>query len=275
MLKFKNVTFKYPNSEENVLENISFDIEQGEWLTIIGSNGSGKSTITKLITANHVVDSGEIYLYEKEYKIENLDLIRENIAIVFQNPDNQFVGSSVEEDVAFGLENKNIPSQDMEEIIVDVLSKVDMLEYREAEPRDLSGGQKQRVAIASALALKPKLLILDEATSMLDPKARKEILDYIKKINLEKKISILSITHDAEELAYSDNVLFLEKGRVLKKISSESILAEEKLIENASLELPFLEKLKLAYNKKNIETFSVKENMEEVIEKICKLILKK
>lgn len=276
MLRFENVTFKYPNSKVNILEDISFNLERGEWLTIIGKNGSGKSTLTKLISANQVADSGKIYLFDKIYSIENLDTIRESIAMVFQNPDNQFVGSSVEEDVAFGLENKNVPSHQMEDIIVDVLTKVDMLEYRKFEPRDLSGGQKQRVAIASALAMKPKLLILDEATSMLDPKARKEILEYIKKINLEEKISVISITHDAEELIYSDNVLFVKDGKILKKISSDKILEEEKLIEDSSLELPFLDSLKLEFNKKlGRDIFSMGENMEEVIEKLCKSVLKK
>ncbi|MDO4814372.1 MAG: energy-coupling factor transporter ATPase [Gemella sp.] len=276
MLRFENVTFKYSNSNENVLENISFELTEGEWLTIIGANGSGKSTITKLISASHIVNSGKIYLYGKPYEIENLELIRDSISIVFQNPDNQFVGSSVEEDVAFGLENKNIPAQDMENIIVDVLSKVDMLEYRKVEPRDLSGGQKQRVAIASALALKPKLLILDEATSMLDPKARKEILDYIKKINQEEKMSIISITHDAEELSYSDNVMFVKNGEILKKVSSDKILDEEELLNDASLELPFLDNLKLEFNRKlNKDIFSTKDTMEEVIDKLCKSVLKK
>ncbi|MBF0746404.1 energy-coupling factor transporter ATPase [Gemella sp. 19428wG2_WT2a] len=276
MLRFENVTFKYSNSKENTLENISFTLESGEWLTIIGSNGSGKSTITKLISANLLVDSGKIFLYDKAYEVENLNLIRDNVAIVFQNPDNQFVGASVEEDVAFGLENKKIPSQDMEEIIVDSLSKVDMLEYRKAEPRNLSGGQKQRVAIASALAMKPKLLILDEATSMLDPKSRKEILNYIKKINVEEKISVISITHDAEELAYSNNVLFIDKGKIFKKISADSMLENGKLLSDSCLELPFLDKLKVELNKKlNNDIFSINDDMEEVIDKLCKLVLKK
>lgn len=276
MLRFNNVSFKYPEMSINTLENINFELEKGEWLTIIGDNGSGKSTLTKLISGIYEKSEGEIFIDDKEYSLENINYIRKKIAIVFQNPENQFVASTVEEDVAFGLENRNVATEDMEDIIVDVLTKVDMLEFRKKEPRELSGGQKQRVAIAAALALKPEILILDEATSMLDPKAREEILTYIKKINLENKLSIISITHDAEELAYSDNVIVVESGRISNKIAIEDIYKEEYLKKFTAIDLPLIEKLKSFINKKVGENiFLPNDTEDEVISKLCKLILEK
>ena len=182
MIKFENVFFKYSNSTKNVLENINLNIRKGSWTSILGENGSGKSTLMKLLYGQHKPTDGKILVNGNEYTEEVYDEIRNGIAVVFQNPDNQFVGATVEEDIAFGLENRNIPSELMDSIIEKSLEAVDMLEYRKYEPVSLSGGQKQRVAIASALALNPQILILDEATSMLDPKARKSILQYIKKL---------------------------------------------------------------------------------------------
>lgn len=276
MLRFNNVFFKYYNSNDYILKNINFQVEEGEWLTIVGNNGSGKSTITKLICAQYEQQSGEIFLYNKIYNLKNLDFIRDNIAVVFQNPDNQFVGSTVEEDIAFGLENKNISQEKMDDIITNALKTVDMTEYRFKEPRELSGGQKQRVAIASALALNPKILILDEATSMLDPLSKKNILDYIKKINKESNTTIISITHDVEELKYSDKILLLQNGEIITQSSVENIFYNIDFLEKYNLEVPFIYKLKNNLNNYfNYEVFKDEDNTEKVVEKICKLILKK
>lgn len=276
MLKFNNVTFKYPNSKDVVLDNISFEVEKSEWLTILGNNGSGKSTITKLICGQYNEFEGEIIFKDLYCNKDNYEKILENVSIVFQNPDNQFVGVTVEEDIAFGLENRNIPSKDMDTIIEEMLDIVDMKKYRKSEPKELSGGQKQRVAIASALAVSPKLLILDEATSMLDPLAREQILNYIKYINKEHNITVISITHDVEELKYSDNILLIDSGKIVKKSSSRELYENNSILEEFDLEIPFIDKLKYDFNKSiGKELFNYNEDMEGVVEKICKLILKK
>lgn len=276
MLKFDNVTFKYPNSTDVVLDNISFEVKKSEWLTILGNNGSGKSTITKLICGQYNEFEGNIIFKDLSYNKDNHEKILENISIVFQNPDNQFVGVTVEEDIAFGLENKNISIGDMADIIEKMLDIVDMKRYRKSEPRELSGGQKQRVAIASALAVSPKILILDEATSMLDPLAKKQILNYIKYINREHNITIISITHDVEELKYSDNILLIDSGKIVKKSTSKELYKNNYILENYNLEIPFIDKIKYDINKLlNNEIFNYDDDMEGVVSKICKLILKK
>lgn len=276
MLEFRDVFFKYDNTEDYILKNINFKINSGKWLTILGNNGSGKTTLLKLIYGQLRQNSGSIYFNDKEVSDDNFSDIINNLAVVFQNPDSQFVGNTVEEDIAFGLENRNIPQDEMEEIITEMLTIVDMSDLRKKEPKDLSGGQKQRVAIASALALNPKLLILDEATSMLDPKARKVLLDYIKKVQLEKKFTVISITHNVEELKYSDNIILLDKGEIIVNDESSNIYNLTELLAQYNIEIPFLERLKIDINKnfkKNI--FSEKDNKEDMVEKLCKLISKK
>ena len=275
MIKFKDVFFSYENNTEETLKNINLNIEQGKWTTIIGKNGSGKSTLMKLIYGSIKASSGAIYLNDKKYSEELLEEIYKNIAVVFQNPDNQFVGSTVEEDIAFGLENKNTPRKEMEKIITEVLEKVDMSAYRRSEPASLSGGQKQRVAIASSLALNPKILILDEATTMLDPEARLTILNYIKKINKEQNLTIISISHDVEETIYADEIIILDEGKIVFKGDYKQLYENNKVLEQYFLERPFLEKIKSDLNiELGEEIFAVDDNEEEVINKLCKLILK-
>lgn len=276
MIEFNNVFFGYPNSDKDVLKNISLKIKKGSWITVLGNNGSGKSTLMKLICGQYIQKGGNIYLEEEEYSEKILNKIRDKIAIVFQNPDNQFVGSTVEEDIAFGLENKNITWEDMDRIITDVLNIVDMQDYRKKEPRQLSGGQKQRVAIAANLALNPKLLILDEATSMLDPVSRKKILGYIKKIHEEQNLTILSITHDMEELIYSDEVIIFDDGELVYKGEYEELIKDTSILARYSLEVPFREKIKKELNDfiKN-SYFNINDSEKEVVEKICKLVLEK
>ena len=273
MIKFENVFFKYSNSTKNVLENINLNIKKGSWTSILGENGSGKSTLMKLLYGQHKPTDGKILVNGNEYTEEVYDEIRNGIAVVFQNPDNQFVVATVEEDIAFGLENRNIPSELMDSIIEKSLEAVDMLEYRKYEPVSLSGGQKQRVAIASALALNPQILILDEATSMLDPKARKSILQYIKKINKENEITIISITHDAEESIYSDYIEIMNKGKIVFTGNYNMLYAEPDILDKFNLETPFLERVKNDLNDQlGSKIFNITEDEGSVVEKICKLI---
>ncbi|MGX7112610.1 energy-coupling factor transporter ATPase [Gemella cuniculi] len=273
MIKFENVFFKYSNSNENVLEDINLEIKKGTWVSILGKNGSGKSTLMKLLYGQNLATDGEIFLENRIYSKEIYSNIRNKVAVVFQNPDNQFVGATVEEDIAFGLENKNISPDKMDEIIDEVLSIVDMPEYRKYEPSALSGGQKQRVAIAASLALKPEILILDEATSMLDPNAKKNILEYIKKINKTQNITIISITHDGEESVYSDSIVVLEKGKIAYQGSYEELYTNFGILEEYFLEIPFLEKIKRDLNKHlKKEVFLINENEEDVVDKLCELV---
>lgn len=276
MIEFNNVFFGYPNSDKDVLKNISLKIKKGSWTTVLGNNGSGKSTLMKLICGQYIQKSGSIYLENEEYSEKILNKIRDKIAIVFQNPDNQFVGSTVEEDIAFGLENKGISWEEMDKTITDVLNIVDMNDYRKKEPRQLSGGQKQRVAIAANLALNPKVLILDEATSMLDPVSRKKILSYIKKIHEEQNLTILAITHDMEELIYSDEVIIFNNGELVYKGEYEDLVKDVNILSRYSLEVPFREKIKKELND-FIENsyFNINDDEKGVIEKLCKLVLKK
>ena len=273
MIKFEDVFFQYSSSKKTVLSNINLEIKEGRWLSVLGENGSGKSTLMKLIYGQNLATSGKILFNDKEYSKEIYDDIKNKIAIVFQNPDNQFVGSTVEEDIAFGLENRNVPREKMDEIISRVLEIVDMTDYRKYEPTSLSGGQKQRVAIASSLALNPEILILDEATSMLDPKAKKSILEYIKKINKEKGITIISITHDAEESIYSDDIVILEDGEIVYKGDYTSLYSDTIILEKYSLEVPFIERIKRDLNNYlNQEIFEIEEDEGSVVKKICKLV---
>ena len=251
MIKFENVFFKYSNSTKNVLENINLNIKKGSWTSILGENGSGKSTLMKLLYGQHKPTDGKILVNDNEYTEEVYD----------------------EEDIAFGLENRNIPSELMDSIIEKSLEAVDMLEYRKYEPVSLSGGQKQRVAIASALALNPQILILDEATSMLDPKARKSILQYIKKINKENQITIISITHDAEESIYSDYIEIMNKGKIVFTGNYNMLYAEPDILDKFNLETPFLERVKNELNDQlGSKIFNITEDEGSVVEKICKLI---
>lgn len=232
----QNLIFNYSDKDE-VIKDISFSIEKGEWVSIIGHNGSGKSTLSKLIMGLLEPTKGKIFIDSKEVNEENLYEIRKKIGIVFQNPDNQFVGSNVEDDVAFGMENLSIPRDEMLRRIEYYLSKVNMLDYRLKEPSNLSGGQKQRVAIAGILAMSTDIIIFDEATSMLDPEGKHEIISLLKELHNEG-ITIITITHDMEEALYSNKIIVMKEGQILKSDITENVMKDEKVLLDAHLELP-------------------------------------
>ena len=218
MIKFEDVFFQYSSSKKTALSNINLEIKEGHWLSVLGKNGSGKSTLMKLIYGQNLATSGKVLFNNKEYSKEIYDDIKNKIAIVFQNPDNQFVGSTVEEDIAFGLENRNVPQEKMDEIIDRVLEIVDMTDYRKYEPSSLSGGQKQRVAIASALLSNKKILIFDEPTSGLDYVNMIELSHLIEQI-AKNDVVIFIITHDYEFLCQvSDEVLYFDKQGIKERI---------------------------------------------------------
>lgn len=224
IITLNNISYKYTDEENQyALDNISFSIEKGEWIAIIGPNGSGKSTLAKTINGLVEPESGEVKVGEFDLNEQNIWSIREMVGMVFQNPDNQFVGSTVQDDVAFGLENLGIPRDQMVERVHDALEKVNMLEFAEREPARLSGGQKQRVAIAGIVALQPEIMILDEATSMLDPKGREEVLRTVKEVKERENLSVISITHDIDEAAAANRIIVMRAGKLVKEGTPEEI----------------------------------------------------
>jgi energy-coupling factor transport system ATP-binding protein len=242
ILSFNHVNFSYTPEQPDArkaVQDVSFSINHGEWIAIVGHNGSGKSTMVKLVSGLLFPQEGEIRVMSEVLTEDNLWEIRSNIGMVFQNPDNQFVGATVQDDVAFGLENSGVPHKDMVERVHSSLAQVKMDSFLNHEPHHLSGGQKQRVAIAGALAMRPKLLILDEATSMLDPQGRDEVLKTVRALREEIGLTVLSITHDVEEALFADRILFMNDGKKYAEGTPSEIFAlGDKLVE-FGLELPF------------------------------------
>lgn len=239
VIVFKNVSFQYQSDASFTLKDVSFNIPKGQWTSIVGHNGSGKSTIAKLMIGIENVKSGEIFYNNQTITDDNFEKLRKDIGIVFQNPDNQFVGSIVKYDVAFGLENHAVPHDEMHRRVSEALKQVDMLERADYEPNALSGGQKQRVAIASVLALNPSVIILDEATSMLDPDARQNLLDLVRIVKSEHNITIISITRDLSEAMEADHVIVMNKGTVYKEGTAIEIFDHAEELTTIGLDLPF------------------------------------
>ena len=244
IIDVKNLSFRYKESQEyyDVKDN-TFHVKRGEWLSIVGHNGSGKSTTVRLIDGLLEAESGEIVIDGQRLTEENVWNIRRQIGMVFQNPDNQFVGATVEDDVAFGLENQGLSRQEMKKRVEEALALVGMLEFKKREPARLSGGQKQRVAIAGVVALRPEILILDEATSMLDPEGRRELIETVQGIRKDYDMTVISITHDLEEVAMSDRVLVMKKGSIESTSSPRELFSRNDL-DQIGLDDPFANQLK-------------------------------
>lgn len=239
MIELKNVSFRYDKTvEEYQIDTVSFHVKQGEWLSIVGYNGSGKSTVVRLIDGLLEAESGEIYIDGKQLTRETIWEIRSKIGIVFQNPDNQFVGATVEDDVAFGLENQGIPREEMLQRVEKAIEQVGMLEFKDREPSRLSGGQKQRVAIAGIIALRPTIIILDEATSMLDPEGREDLMAVMRELQKKFQLTIISITHDLTEIALSDRTLVFQKGKLESSMTPRELFSRNDLNE-IGLDKPF------------------------------------
>ncbi|BBP10656.1 energy-coupling factor ABC transporter ATP-binding protein [Streptococcus mitis] len=244
VIDVKNLSFRYKESQEYYdVKDITFHVKRGEWLSIVGHNGSGKSTTVRLIDGLLEAESGEIVIDGQRLTEENVWNIRRQIGMVFQNPDNQFVGATVEDDVAFGLENQGLSRQEMKKRVEEALDLVGMLDFKKREPARLSGGQKQRVAIAGVVALRPAILILDEATSMLDPEGRRELIETVKEIRKDYDMTVISITHDLEEVAMSDRVLIMKKGEIESTSSPRELFSRNDL-DQIGLDDPFANQLK-------------------------------
>jgi energy-coupling factor transport system ATP-binding protein len=273
IIRLENITFAYDGKNRNAVENITFQVNSGEWIALVGHNGSGKSTLAKLIVGLLQPSLGEIWVENIKLDEDSVWDIRKRVGIVFQNPDNQFVGTTVEDDVAFGLENAGIPRNEMIKRVKESIEKVSMQAYLNHEPHQLSGGQKQRVAIAGILALQPEVIILDEATSMLDPKGKQEVLSIIKELKLNKRMTIISITHDLEEAAQADRMIVLNSGKIFSSGDPYEIFKRNELKE-IGLDLPFAVQVKEGLKDLGIElNISSKDdqNVEGMVDKLCKL----
>ena len=269
ILEVKDLNFSY-EEEGKTIDNVSFSVEEGSYTTIVGHNGSGKSTIAKLIMGLLESASGTITIDGIALNNENLAKIRSRIGIVFQNPDNQFIGATVRDDIAFGLENHCVEPSMMDEIIDTNAALVKMSDFMDQEPTHLSGGQKQRVAIAGVLAMKPKLLIFDEATSMLDPDGKDEIKKVIMKLHKESSLTILSITHDIDEVASSDYVVALDQGKVVLTGTPQEVFQQEKKLKEMKLDIPFSLKIADELKKRGV-TVDRGITMEGMVNELCRL----
>ncbi|WP_262315138.1 energy-coupling factor ABC transporter ATP-binding protein [Lacticaseibacillus parakribbianus] len=241
-----HLNFHYPDADHPTLKDISLTVHQGEWVAIIGHNGSGKSTLAKNINGLLAPDSGTVVVGGLTLAEDTVWDIRAKVGIVFQNPDNQFVGATVADDVAFGLENRGVPRPEMLVRVRDALEAVGMSEFATREPARLSGGQKQRVAIAGIVAQRPDIIILDEATSMLDPAGRAEIVALIQKLRADTDLTVLSITHDIDEAAKANRVILLNDGEIREAGTPDEIFAYGPELIKLGLDVPYPEKLKAA-----------------------------
>lgn len=266
IIEVKNLSYRYDHkSKDYILKDVSFHVKQGEWLSIVGHNGSGKSTTVRLIDGLLEAESGDIIISGDKLTADNVWEKRRQIGMVFQNPDNQFVGATVEDDVAFGLENQGMDYPMMVKRVHEALELVGMQNFKEREPARLSGGQKQRVAIAGVVALQPDIIILDEATSMLDPEGRLELIRTVKEIKDKNHLTVISITHDLDEISLSDRVLVMKNGQVESTATPRELFSRPDL-EDLGLDQPFVNQVKAAMIQTGLtlpETYLTEKELQE------------
>jgi len=273
LIKIKNLSHIYNYHKKDqikALDSINIEIKNGDFISIIGSNGSGKSTLAKHMNCLLLPTSGDIWVDKMNTKDKNkIWEIRRKVGMVFQNPDNQIIATTVEDDIAFGLENIGINTKLMRERVDWALEVVEMEEYKKSEPHLLSGGQKQRVAIAGAIALHSSYLVLDEPTAMLDPRGRKEVIDIVKKLNREENITIIHITHLMEEAAEFNQVIVLDKGKIALKGKPEEIFTQIEVLKQLRLDVPQITELALRLNKKGIDISPYTLKVRDMVEGLC------
>lgn len=275
IIEVKNLKYKYSQDDEDyTLNDVSFHVKQGEWLSIIGHNGSGKSTTVRLIDGLLEAESGDIIIDGDVLTVDNVWDKRRLIGMVFQNPDNQFVGATVEDDVAFGLENQGIALEEMRKRVDEALELVGMADFKTREPARLSGGQKQRVAIAGVVALRPKIIILDEATSMLDPEGRLDLIKIVQEIKDRHGMTVISITHDLDEVALSDRVIVMKRGQV-ESVSTPTELFMREDLADLDLDRPFTTELATSLRQTGLDLPLRYFTEEELEETLWELISKK
>lgn len=279
-VRAEELTYDYIKKDENdlpkesfrALDEIDMQIAEGEFIGILGHNGSGKSTLARHINALLIPTKGTLWVNGMDTKEEDYVWdIRQSAGMVFQNPDNQIIGTMVEEDVAFGPENIGVPTQEIWERVEKALNSVRMIEYRHHSPNRLSGGQKQRVAIAGVLAMKPRCIVLDEPTAMLDPSGRKEVLDTILELNRKEKVTVILITHYMEEVVEADRVIVMDQGKIALQGRPEEIFVEVEKLKKLGLGVPVSTMLAEELRKCGLDLKSGIINKEELVEELCRL----
>ncbi|WP_010632293.1 energy-coupling factor ABC transporter ATP-binding protein [Sporolactobacillus vineae] len=272
IIEVSDISYNYSDDHPKVLKHVSLTINKGEWVSIIGHNGSGKSTLAKCLNGLIIPQEGSVHVGGFDTRDpEHIWEIRRLVGMVFQNPDNQFVGSTVMDDVAFGMENHGIPREEMVRRLHEVLRLVRMDAFADREPYRLSGGQKQRVAIAGIVALQPLIIILDEATSMLDPEGRREIIQTVRSLNKKLGLTVLSITHDLEEAVHADRILVMNQGQVVKKGTPHEIFKTPELLEKIGLDLPFAVKMNGLLRARGIAVTGTALTEEELVNELWTL----
>ena len=266
MIEIKNLKFSY--EEVAVFNRLNLTIKKGEFIAILGHNGSGKSTLSKLLVGLEAADGGEIWINGLRLSDETIDEIRKQVSIVFQNPDNQFVGATVADDIAFGLENRQVPREEMIELVAKYVAKMGLDGLENAAPHDLSGGQKQRTAIAGALAVGSEILILDEATSMLDPAGRADIMTLVRELASDEKRTIIMITHHLDEAVYADQLIVLNEGEIIKTGTPLEVFEHSQELEAVGLDVPFAVKASKELVKQSI-IHKICVTNEELVEALC------
>lgn len=275
IIEIENVDFYYDGSAVKAADGLSLSVNEGEFITLVGRNGSGKSTAARLINGLLLPKSGSvIVLGMKTSDAKTIFSVRASVGMVFQNPDNQTVATIVEDDVAFGPENLGVDSAEIGKRIENALKAVDMLEFKTSEASALSGGQKQRIAIAGVLAIEPKVLILDESTSMLDPKGRAEIIEIVKRLNREKGVTVICVTHYMDEAALADRVIVLKNGKIYMQGSPREVFAREEELADCGLCLPRASYIFNRLAEKGYLGGQIALNREELEQKLCELFAK-
>ncbi|MBU6081181.1 energy-coupling factor ABC transporter ATP-binding protein [Allobacillus halotolerans] len=271
MIVFNKVSYSYDKNSGNAVDELSMSIEQNEWIALIGHNGSGKSTLAKLMNGLLLPTSGTISVDGLSLSEDTYWEIRKKVGMVFQNPENQFVGTTVMDDVAFGLENLGVTREEMVKRVSAALKEVDMYSFKDQAPNRLSGGQKQRVAIAGILAIMPEVIIFDEASTMLDPNGKQELLETIKGLRKTKKMTIVYITHDLSEAAYADRIIVMNEGRQWMSGKPREVFQYQNELSEIGLEIPLISSIYAGMNEHGVKLEKEPLHMKELVDQLWKL----
>lgn len=271
LIELEQVTYRYPEQEQPALRDVSLSIHSQEWVAIVGHNGSGKSTLTKLFNGLLLPEQGTVTVNETFSSAvpEQLWEMRRAIGIVFQNPDNQFVGTTVRDDVAFALENWGVPREEMVRRIDDSLARVGLTDFVDREPHQLSGGQKQRVAIASALAMRPDVLVLDEATSMLDPIARSEVMSTVQELYEQHPMAVVAITHELDEVLRASRVIVMDAGQIVLEGTPQEVFAQSAFLEQIGLDVPFVVRVQEQLSARGLTYADTILDERDLVKRLC------
>ena len=272
IISVKNVSYQYREDAEQAVRDVSFEVEEGEFVAVLGSNGSGKTTLAKLINALYTPGEGVVTVCGLDTRDEkNVWDVRRACGMVFQNPDNQQVATIVEEDVAFGLENLGVESREIRKRVNDALDAVGMSDFAESAAHMLSGGQKQRVAIAGVMAMRPRVIVFDESTAMLDPVGRREVMEVVRRLNREEGITVLWITHFMEEAAQADRILVIDQGRLRAQGTPKEVFRQTELISQSGLDVPEMTSLAQALRAGGLDVPDDILTVDEMVVALCRL----